>query len=423
MLHLIRLELVKLRRSRYIGTLLVVLAIATVSYYGYVHQKSISLEEARATIKETHDSFQAGYEDVVKQIEEAEKNGGKLDQSLENLAVVSKRQVDAHQLIYEGIQKQDWSLYWQGELLDSEWTAENKEEELNTVIKSYRWPTPFTVFAYRDQMKLMADYEIQPVFPTNEVTWKTLYDQEYDTPLIEEIVSKYSRKYSATGFFFNYYLFDVGLGLIGLLVLVFLFADFITKEGFQRNGPIHLIRTQPMKRMTFWMAKSVTVLAVTIGILLLVGISGLIIGSLFDRLGDWNYPVLIYGEERSYSFLTTVEFIARGIGLFILLAAFSFGLLFLFSIMTQRAIVALGLTVLVLLVGQLSTQQTILLSWAHWLPFYYMDVYSIVSGEYAVIQENFEFTYRQGLVTTLVWTGAVICGAVGVAKLKKGVRI
>ena len=115
-------------------------------------------------------------------------------------------------------------------------------------------------------------------------------------------------------------------------------------------------------------------------LLIVIGFAlvGILLGAIFNRLGDWNYPILIYGPNRTYSFLPLTVFIGKALGLFLLLLALGFSLLFFFSVLTNRAIIAIGLTVVLLFGGKMLAEQSTLLSWAHMLPFHYFDVYKII---------------------------------------------
>lgn len=415
-------ELVKLRRARFITICIFLLVMVIVSYFTYVDRKTISIEEAIISVKDANNSFSEQVEQIEKEIAVAKRDFGKVDINLREVADNVNIQADAHQLIYAGIQEQNWSIYWQGELLNATKTISEKEEELETIITSYSWPTPFTVFANVDQMKWMEERNIQPVFKTNQVSWKTLYDLDYSDSFIQQAVEESSEKFSSSGIFFSYLVLEHGFSMVGVFFLLLIFADIITKEGFSKNGPIQLLRIQPIHRRTFWITKCLTVLLSTIAVTGLVIVISLTLGTLFERFGDWNYPVLIYGPERTYEILSMAEFIVTSFSLFFIMVSFAFSLLFLFSIITERALLSLGVVILIFIVCQIITQQTLFFSWSHWLPFHYVDAYSIVSGRYAVIQDNTNLTYLQGIVTTGIWTLGTIVLTIATGKWKSGVQ-
>jgi hypothetical protein len=389
MIHLLFLELTKIKRARFTYVLLFLLLLTIIGYFFYIDKKETKLHEAEAYVVSN-----VGYakEFVEATKEELEQKGGTEPITEEGLVNIEK-QYKAFLLMNEGLEKKDWSLYWQGELLNNSWQEESKKKELKEVLKSYLWPTPFTVLTKMDQMRWMEERSIQPIFPTSSHTWRTLYDEQFDDPIAEEIVTSSSGTYSSSGSYFIYHIFSYGFGLFGLIFLLFFFADILTKEGLDRNGPIQLLRTQPISGMKFWISKAVISMGGSILLLGFIAIIGLALGILFNRLGDWDYPILIYGPERTHSFLTLTSFLGKSLILFILVLALSFTCLFLFSILTNRALLGVGLTAVFIIIGQLVTDQSMLLSWSHWLPFHYINVYPIVDGAYAVQQENVHFTY------------------------------
>jgi len=419
MIHLLRLEWLKIRRARFTYVLLFLLLLTAAGYFFYIDTKETKLHEAEAYVLSNVETSMGFVESTT---EEIEQNGG-TDPNLEEVLVNAERQYEAFLLMNEGLEKKDWSLYWQGELLNNSWQEESKEEQLKEVLKSYLWPTPFTVFTMMDKMRWMEKRSIQPIFPTSSHTWRTLYDEQFDDPIAEEIVTSSSGVYSSSGFYFVYHLFNYGFGFFGLFFVLFFFADILTKEGLDGNGPIQLLRTQPISRMKFWISKAVASMG---GSILLIGFTAtisLVLGSVFNRLGDWNYPILIYGPERTYSFLTLTSFLGKSLILFSLVLALSFTCLFLFSILANRTLLGIGLTVVFLVIGQLLTDQSMLLNWSHWLPFHYINVYPIVDGTYAVQYENENYTYLQAILSLSLSTGILLAMTYLAGRLKKGVKV
>lgn len=418
MLHLLRLEFTKMKRSRFTFVLLFVLFVSLCSYFFYIDRKETKLDEAKAYVVNSLEYNKDFYESAKKELDEKD---GKADQILQNNLTVSERQYNAYKMMNEGFTNNNWSLYWQGEILNSGSSEEGKKKELEFVAKSYTYPTPFTVFSGMDQMRWMEERSIQPIFLTGSLTWLSLYDEEFSEPIAKEIALKYSQKYSTSGIYFIYHLFGYGFGFIGLMFFLFLFADILTKEGFGRNGPIQMLRTVPVRRSTFWFSKAFTVIGGSFLVICCITIVGVALGTIFNRFGDWDYPILIYGPDRTYSYLPIAEFLGKSLWLFLLVLAFSFTLLFLFSILTNRAILAIGLTVIAIIIGQTLTDQASLLSWVHWLPFHYIEAYPILSGEYAIKTDNPLFTYQQAILSLSLSTLILLLITFSAVKLRKGV--
>ena len=109
------------------------------------------------------------------------------------------------------------------------------------------------------------------------------------------------------------------------------------------------------------------------------------------------------------------------IHLFLMLLLFSYSLLFLFSVVTNRAIFALGLTIITLFLGIQLSAQSFTFTFTQWLPFHYFNVFQIVTNEYALVHDQFSITYVNGIISLLLVSGIVLLLTIIVSKLKQGV--
>ena len=418
MIHLLKLELVKLKRSKFTIIIISLVLIVLGSYFFYLDQKEMSLNRVKEIGQVNFDMSKLGYEQAKAKIEATE---GTIGMELQMEFDMYERGYNADTKKMEGINSGNWSLYLQGEIENFSQIEKGKKEELAYVAKSYIWPTPFTFMSEMDRMRWMEERNIKPIFQTIYTSWRSIYDEEFEDPILEEIVTENSNKYSSSGFHFTYELLKYSFSIFGVIFFIFFFGDILTREGFGKNGPIHMLRTQPIRRWKFWLSKGITVIVGSLLIIFGIVLIGLALGAIFNRLGDWDYPILIYGPERTYSFLPLAVFVGKALGLFMLMLGLGFSLLFLFSVLTNRAITAIGLTLVVLFGGQMLTEQAMLLSWSHWLPFHYFDVYAILTREYAVLQENYLYTYTAGIISLSVTTVIILLLTFGLGKIRKGV--
>ncbi|WP_342472281.1 hypothetical protein MHH70_00895 [Metasolibacillus sp. FSL H7-0170] len=418
MLQLLRLEWTKMKRAKFSYFLIGLLLIIVSSYFFYIDKKTMKQDEIEAFVAENIMYYQ---DSIVATEEELKSLTGTEKEYRESFLENTKRQHEGFQMMQEGLERKNWPLYWQGEILNFISFEERALKDLEIYKNSYLYPTPFTVLVHMDKMRWMEEKSVQPLASGLENQGTTLYDQDFSEPLVQQLAQSLSSFHSSTGTYFLFHLFQYGFSLVGLIFLLFLFSDILTKEGFGRNGPIHLLRTMPIRRSSFWLSKAFTVMAGSLLIVSLTAIIGVGLGTLFNRLGDWQYPILIYGPERTYSFLSIAQFLSKAGGLFVLVLAFGFSLLFLFSVLTNRAILAIGLTIIVLVLGQALTEQTFLLSWTQWIPFHYLTVYPILNGEYTIIHNNTLFTYQQGLLSLAISTLIVLIVTFCSIKLRKGV--
>ncbi|MBP1970005.1 ABC-type transport system involved in multi-copper enzyme maturation permease subunit [Virgibacillus natechei] len=143
----------------------------------------------------------------------------------------------------------------------------------------------------------MRDKNIQPILPLGINSWITVYDIDFGVhSWVEEFVKDRSTKYSSSALYFLHHFFQMLFGLIGPVFFLLLLGDTVTKEGLGRNGPIHLLRTQPIHRYKILLSKLFAGLAATVLVLLGTSLFAILIGTIFDRFGSWDYPVLIYGH-------------------------------------------------------------------------------------------------------------------------------
>ena len=418
MIHLLSLEIMKFKRSKFPFVLLSLVLIILGSYFFFIDKKEMSIERVKEIVQSNYDMNKTGYEETKAKIEATE---GRISDQLQREFTMYERLYNSSLIMYKGINDENWSLYLQGEIIDNQDYEKEKIKELEFVAKSYTWPTPFTILSGMDRLRWMEERNIRPIFPTHEFSWRSIYDEEFSDPVFEEMAIKEEDRHSSSGFYFTYEALRYGFSIFGIVFFIFLFGDILTREGFGKDGPIQMIRTQPIRRWKFWASKGVTVIGGSLLIMIVVMLIGIGLGTIFNRLGDWDYPILIYGPERTYSFLPLVVFIGKALGLFLLMLGLGFSLLFLFSVLTNRAITAIGLTLVVLVGGQMLAGQETLLTWSHWLPFHYFDVYDIVNGEYAILQNNNLYTYNNAILSLSVTVAIVLLITLAVGKLRKGV--
>lgn len=284
---------------------------------------------------------------------------------------------------------------------------------------SAAWPTLVTEESKLEYHKWLRDKEITPVYPIHYYSWVTLYDQVYEPPTLEESLEIFSTKYSSTGIYFTNHLFTFVFNILGACFFLFLFGDMVTKEGLAKNGSIQLLRTQPIRRSKLFIGKFLTMLLVTFLLLFGTVLLSFILGTIFDRLGDWDYPVLIYGEEYSFSFMNMGTFLLQSASLFFMVLIFCYSILILFSIITKRALVAIGLTIAILFAGIGLSADSVTSMIAPYIPFHYFSVREVITNELALTLENNSFSFNQGMIALAVSSVLLWLVTYGVTILQK----
>ncbi|MBP1970004.1 hypothetical protein J2Z83_002112 [Virgibacillus natechei] len=83
---------------------------------------------------------------------------------------------------------------------------------------------------------------------------------------------------------------------------------------------------------------------------------------------------------------------------------FCYSLLFLFSIITKMALLAVGLTIATIFIGIQWSGQFTLSAFAPYIPFHYFSVSEIITNELAVTLDNYNFSYTTGLIVLSMYS-------------------
>jgi ABC-type transport system involved in multi-copper enzyme maturation permease subunit len=418
LIRLVLFEIKKLWRSSYIKVLLAILALVVISFYVYAYANTTSIDTIIASEQEMLYLNEKRFADVKEKIDAGiEEPGVNLEEDLK----LTEQFVEKQKATSEVLEKQDWSAYFSQLAKNNEYLfISAKGELLQPSYNTYIWQTPYTRISLEDKYKWMEQYAIKPVFPIDMFSWMTAYDEEFTDAFVENFVLKSFNKHSSTGMYFSYKLFEYGLTLIGILYFLFLFSDILTKEGYGRNGPIQFLRTQPIKHYQILTVKFFTVLFVSLILIALIWGVALLLGVIFDDIGEWYYPVLIYGEDHVLTFMGMGEFLLRSFSLFFLLLLFSYSLLFFFSVITNRSIVALGMTIITFILGMQLAEQSFPYTFTQWVPFHYLNVFEIISNEYAFHHDQFIFSLQTGALSLLISSLLLLFLTFTIAKFRKG---
>lgn len=392
-------EIKKIFKSTYFWFLILAYLLFFLTYYIYAYINTNQLENEIWRLEEAlHRTEQAisDYETALKSAEGA--GAAEIEKTIkfENDALIARIKT------LEYYKKEDWAALLQQDIDEIEPIIRQMESSNQT--HTYTWPTLFNLETYIEKNKWMIEKGVQPLFPMDMYSYLTLYDREFlvegaTQEEVRELHEESNNKYSSASTHYLDKFFRFLFSILGAVFFLFLFADILTKEGLRRNGPIHLLRTQPIHRDKVLAGKFLTVLIISFMILLVTIILSLILGILFEGLGDWDYPVLIYGEDRSFRFISMGIFLVIASSMFLMILFLCYTILFLFSVLTTRVLVTIGLTLATIFIGIQLSEEMITASFAHYLPFHYFSVFDIITNEYAVSVDNYQFTYQNGMLS------------------------
>ncbi|SHF71172.1 ABC transporter permease [Ornithinibacillus halophilus] len=418
MLKLIVFEMKKIVNSSFFRILMIVFLLFFLAYYVYVYINTERVEDEIRNLETMIQTFEQFIQEKEIALESAE---GAEAANIQSEIDFQREWVAKDKATLELYEQKDWKAILQQEIDQQE--PQIGQMRYFNQTHTYTWPTLFTVETYVEMSKWMRDKEVTPLLPINSMSWITLYDQDMNVQGMSEEealkdLAERSDKYSSTSIHYLHQFFGLLFSIFGAVFFLFLFGDVVTKEGFGRNGSIHLLRTQPVHRDTILASKFLTVILLSTIILLGTVVLSMLTGVIFDGFGDWEYPVLIYGEDRTFTLINLGTFLIKAVGMFMMILLFCYSILFLFSVITRRVLAAIGLTLAVLLIGTRWSGEFVTSSIAHFIPFHYFQVLDVVTNEMAVTMDNYNFSYTNGMVSLGITSLIVLIVTYGISVLQ-----
>lgn len=411
MVKLILFEFKKISSTIFFRILLLLFLLFFFVYYVFVYINTVRPEDSIEKLEDSIQLQEQGIADMKKSVDKEKENN--IQTQIDFWEDWLKKDKETLQFYKE----EDWKSILQQEI-------ESEEATIDALISTnmthtYTYPTLFTVQSYVDQSKWMIDREITPLFPIGSFYWMTLYDKEFlsdemSSEEVRELYLEQSKKYSSTGLYYLYQFFDILFSVVGAVIFIFLIGDVVTKEGFGRSGSINLIRTQPIHRSKILLSKYISILLLSFLIVVSAVFLSILVGTIFDQFGEWEYPILIYGENRTFSFMKLGIFLIKAIAMFLFILLFCFSILFLFSVLTKRTLVTIGLTFSLLFIGIRWSEETVSSSLAHVIPFHYFSVYDVISNEFALTNDNFNFSYSNGMISLGLFSLSILLITYGI---------
>lgn len=393
MKHLFLFELKKMIKSFYFIVMIIILIAFISAHFIYSYVKTERVEDYVHNNNVVKTSFQISLEDETFSEEDIE---------------FSKNKIAELDMLSEAARNHDWKTIINYEMAIAEEFVTNLPSQKEENV--YTWETHFTYEVVYEKNKWLLEHQIRPVFPIHISSEITAYDRVFDTALDEEIAYAFYNKHDSSSVYFLYLLIGSSLGIGGVIFFLFLFGNAITKEEIHRNGPLNFLDTQPLKRWQIIFSKFIAVILVTFLILAGTSIFAILLGAIFDRFGDWNYPVLVYEPDFSFRFMEMSYFILLSLLLFFFILIFCYCWLFFYSVLIKRTFMAIMFTILTLILGiQVSgTEIAMGQAIAPFNPFNYFQINDIITMEIALTADNFSFTIWNGIFSLVIFSFVLI---------------
>lgn len=268
-----------------------------------------------------------------------------------------------------------------------------------------------------EEKNWLMKYKLQPVF-TGEFILTPFSSWKEKSKKVKQQWINDNKKVDSSGLFGLYTLFVNHYVFLMIILLFFLFGGGLAMER-GKNPTIRLLRTQPVSLASIYQAKWLSSLSISLLTSLSTFTFVLLLGTLFDRFGDWMYPVLFYDNTSVADADGYTGFQSQGMGFhfipmgeYVLDAIFLFclGLIFLLTLSHVLGLFlnrfgALSMTLIVSLGGYFISTEIYKRS-AQYSPFTFLHPAKIANGELAVTVNNAGVT---------VWMGTIVLFAATLA--------
>lgn len=430
----------KSKRRGLVGQSLIVLFIAAIVGYFYFAEQAKEKEteafERLASIVEDAENetgligyFMEAIEEMEKQVAEANARGEDGDfiyghniEYIQGNIDIAREEAALAERALKAYGNQDWTPLYDYQLSNDHRYLENLIE-----VKKHNYD-PLTIFGYETaiaQKEWMKDHDIKPVFagtymPNIHDQWKEEHRKE------KKWNEQANRKVDHSGLFslfmyFRDYLYFVPL----LLFLILVGAGFSGERG--KRPTLQMLVTLPIMKRSLFLGKVLFSSIIAIGSAIIVFLFAVLVGTVFNRFGDWMYPVLHYHSrkefqsfdftgqrafEGGYHFMLLGEYLLKALLLYVCIALFLLALTNVLGLFIRQPLVVYALTGLINVAGYL-------LSWklddfAQYSPFLYLNIPKVVNGEILTLLNNPAISVYMGcgmlLGATVILLGVTFIG-------------
>ncbi|WP_217586279.1 hypothetical protein [Lentibacillus saliphilus] len=296
----------------------------------------------------------------------------------------------------------------------------------------------FGIEASIAEKEWLVKHDIQPLLPGDFMT--NIHEQWQENDPLEQVkrekFKEENTKVSDSGLYSLYMFFERYGYLLPIVLLLFLLgAGFAGEQGKKR--PLHYVQTQPVTDHAILYGKIIHVVLIITSVIAGLGLLIVLIGTLFNRFGDWLYPILHYDTRQAstapgyegtltefgnygFHFISLGDFILRELLLLYLLTVLVVIVSIVVSVFFKRIFNVFLMTVLIFVGGFVLTQ-TLLEGFTYLSPFTYVDINRVVNGEIATQLDQPLVHWMVGSAVLLIATVCVmIIGHIGLKYKKRG---
>lgn len=241
-----------------------------------------------------------------------------------------------------------------------------------------------------------------------------------------------NKKVDNSGLFYLYLSYTHYIYLIPLILILFFVGGGMAKEKGKKKT-FNFLKTQPLTEEKMFLGKVINSFSIVLVCALTIPLLVVLAGTMLNRFGDWNYPILYYYSYRvtmapefagytagghGYDFINLGKFLLDSTMLFVALSLLIIATANFLSIFFKRVMGVWAATI-VLGVGGYWLNGKNPLRISHLSPFTYFNIPKIPNGEMAAVLNDPRVNVQTGLVVLLLLTVAIMISGYLIVNRKK----
>ncbi|SET15172.1 ABC transporter permease [Anaerobranca gottschalkii] len=317
----------------------------------------------------------------------------------------------------EGYKKGEWEPFYQYQLYLNEKTYEyNYFGNINTLSR-------FTVLASIYEKYWLMERNIKPVFSGEFIPNRYISKNPRLTTLgwggqqvtTEQFIFE-NTKMDNSGLFYLKIFYTNYLYLIPLIFFLFFIGTGLAKEKDKKNT-FNFLMTQPIREEQFFISKFINGALTVLGTTFIVVSLIVVTGTILERFGDWQYPIVHYNPFRAVlspnyqgfnfghgmHFMTLGQYIINGTLLLGAVTIFFIGFANLISVFVKKTLTVFSITTILAVVAFWQAEQKPL-DRKFYSPTTYFNIPKIVNGEIGAVLNNPKINFVTGIMVLLLFT-------------------
>ncbi|WP_314066816.1 ABC transporter permease subunit [uncultured Vagococcus sp.] len=204
----------------------------------------------------------------------------------------------------------------------------------------------------------------------------TYYKKSRNHFLIDHNMKPISERYGTTGSHFSTTILMLLASSIGLVAILILFGDSLTKAI--ENSSVQLTLTQPISRKRYLLSLYALTWFQAVVFSLFLILVAFLLGSSISGVGQFNYPIIV-SDRGDVSLIPLWQYMRTIFIIWIFVIGFILALHFLLSILLKKSSITLLGTLWLMTIGGIFSSQRLpfLMTRAHLNPFSYLNVGSV----------------------------------------------